>query len=48
MTELWVKELERYLSFAQEQKMLWLSRLLFFVSMFARDTAWSRVLLHPS
>ena len=38
MTELWVKELERYLSFAQEQKMLWLSRLLFFVSMFARDT----------
>ncbi|MCP3871309.1 MAG: hypothetical protein GY703_25055, partial [Gammaproteobacteria bacterium] len=33
-----LRELERYVSLTKEQRILWLSRLLFFVSMFARDT----------
>ena len=38
MTELWLRALERYESLNKDQRVLWLSRLLFLVSMFARDT----------
>lgn len=38
MTELWLRELERYESLNKDQRVLWLSHLLFLVSMFARDT----------
>ena len=38
MTELWLRELERYESLNKDQRVLWLSHLLFLVSMFARGT----------
>ena len=38
MTKLWIRELKHYTSLIREQKLLWLSRLLFLISMFARDT----------
>ena len=38
MTELWLRALERYESLNKDQRVLWLSHLLFLVSMFARGT----------
>ena len=38
MGELWLEELSKFLKLSQLQKIAWLSRLLFFISMFARDT----------
>lgn len=38
MIELWQKECSIFSSLAQSQKVLWLSKLLFILSMFARET----------
>ncbi len=38
MIDIWKHELDRYIKFDFEQKVVWLSRLLFSISMFARDT----------
>jgi len=38
MDEQWEEELAKFSKMVQSQKIIWLSRLLFFVSMFARDT----------
>ncbi|NJO15537.1 MAG: hypothetical protein HC877_07270 [Thioploca sp.] len=38
MSEQWKIELTGFLNMAQPQKIIWLSKLLFIISMFARDT----------
>jgi len=38
MNEQWIEELSRFSSLDQKQKILWLCKLLFYISMFARDT----------
>jgi hypothetical protein len=38
MSEQWEIELTRFLNMVQSQKIIWLSKLLFIISMFARDT----------
>ncbi len=38
MNEIWYEELSKYTSMMQSQKIVWLSKLIFFISMFARDT----------
>lgn len=38
MIELWLRELDRYELLNKDQRILWLSHLLFLISMFARDT----------
>jgi hypothetical protein len=38
MNDLWLREFKCYTSFTQAQQIQWLNLLLFFISMFARDT----------
>ncbi len=38
MIAIWKHEFDRYIRFDLEHKVVWLSRLLFLISMFARDT----------
>jgi hypothetical protein len=38
MNDPWFREFKRYASFTQAQQIQWLNLLLFFISMFARDT----------